>query len=154
MVGQLPSKPFRAKQTKAVMSSSSNVHLYYFRLWSCLRNSRVPFITSVPNISFALTFEPPSFYSRGASTNSLDLGNRTESLAVAVITATWFASTDDMLVNSTMQSLLDNVNSAATGLGGSDSFMYLNYAGKYQDPIMSYGSQSVGYKTINRCITM
>jgi hypothetical protein len=106
----------------------------------------VPSITNVPNISFALTFEPlpPNFYSRHASTNSLGLGNRTESLAIAVITANWFTSTDDMLVNATAQSLLDNVNSAATGLGGSDPFIYLNYAGKYQDPITSYGNQSVG----------
>lgn len=43
-----------------------------------------------------------------------------------------------------MQSLLDNVNSAATELGCSDSFIYLNYAGQYQDPIAGYGNQSVG----------
>ncbi|KAF3393067.1 putative FAD-linked oxidoreductase [Talaromyces pinophilus] len=86
--------------------------------------ANVPSITNVPNISFALTFEPlpPSFYSRGARTNSLGLANRNESLAIAVITANWFTSTDDTLVNTTMQSLLDNVNSAATELGGSDSY--------------------------------
>ncbi|KUL84669.1 hypothetical protein ZTR_06734 [Talaromyces verruculosus] len=107
--------------------------------------ANVPSITNVPNISFALTFEPlpPSFYSRGARTNSLGLANRNESLAIAVITANWFTSTDDTLVNTTMQSLLDNVNSAATELGGSDSLIYLNYAGQYQNPISSYGNQSV-----------
>lgn len=73
----------------------------------------------------------------------MGLENRTDSLVIALISATWFAAEDDALVDSTAQSLLDKINAAASNLGGLDPYIYLNYAGQNQDPIASYGEKSV-----------
>lgn len=106
----------------------------------------VPAIQAVRDITYGLAIEllPPIFYSRHASTNSLGLEARTDPLVVALITITWSTPGDDALVGTTAQSLLDAINTAAKRLGGLDPYIYLNYAGQYQDPISSYGAKSVG----------
>lgn len=108
-------------------------------------NASVPSIRNVPNLTYALVLEPlpPAFYSRHASTNSLGLEDRTDSLFITLVSATWFTAEDDELVDSTAQSLLDSVKTAASKLGGLDPYVYLNYAGRNQDPIASYGKKSV-----------
>ncbi|KAF3400409.1 Bifunctional solanapyrone synthase, partial [Talaromyces pinophilus] len=108
-------------------------------------NASVPSIKNISNIIFALALEPlpPIFYSRHASTNSLGLEDRTDSLVIALISATWYTAEDDAVVDSTAQSLLDNINAAASKLGGLDPYIYLNYAGQNQHPIASYGQKSV-----------
>jgi hypothetical protein len=86
---------------------------------------------------------PPIFYSRHAKTNALGLENRTDALIVTLVSVTWFTEADDALVNSAAQSLMDAVNAAAKKLNGLDPYVYLNYAGKNQNPIASYGAKSV-----------
>lgn len=105
----------------------------------------VPSLKEVPNIVFALVLEPlpPAIYSRHADTNSLGLGNRKDALIVTLISVTWFTSEDDDLIHQSAQGLLDSINSAADRLGCRDPYIYLNYAGKNQDPIASYGSDSI-----------
>ncbi|EED23461.1 oxidoreductase, FAD-binding, putative [Talaromyces stipitatus ATCC 10500] len=107
--------------------------------------SSVPSIKNIPNIVFALALEPlpPIFYSRHASSNSMGLDDRADSLIVALISATWITPDDDALVGTTAHSLLNSINAAARQLGGLDPYVYLNYAGQNQDPIESYGHKSV-----------
>ncbi|GAD94226.1 oxidoreductase, FAD-binding, putative [Paecilomyces variotii No. 5] len=108
-------------------------------------NASLPAVKDVPNIVYALTLEPlpPAFYSQHASTNALGLEDRTASLIVVLISATWSTSEHDTLVSETSQSMLDEINAAAAKLGGLDPYIYLNYAGQHQDPIVSYGAKSV-----------
>jgi hypothetical protein len=73
----------------------------------------------------------------------LGLEDRTDSLVLALISATWFTSDDDALVDTTAQSLLDSINAAAKELDELDPYVYLNYAGQNQDPIASYRQKSV-----------
>ncbi|PQE22132.1 oxidoreductase FAD-binding protein [Rutstroemia sp. NJR-2017a BBW] len=108
-------------------------------------NASLPAVASVPNITWALVLEPlpPIFYSRHAKTNALGLENRTDALIITLVSVTWFTEADDALVNSAAQSLMDAVNAAAKKLNGLDPYVYLNYAGKNQNPIASYGAKSV-----------
>ncbi|KAM0320417.1 hypothetical protein ACHAO8_000429 [Botrytis cinerea] len=108
-------------------------------------NATVPAITDVSNLTWALALEPlpPAIYARHAKHNALGLDNRSESLVVALISATWKNAADDVLVTKTANSLLDSIKEATGELGGLDPYIYLNYAGQYQDPIASYGSKSV-----------
>ncbi|TAQ84950.1 hypothetical protein B7494_g6728 [Chlorociboria aeruginascens] len=108
-------------------------------------NASLPAVRDVPNLVYALALEPlpPIFYSRHATTNALGLEDRTDSLIITLVSATWFTPADDALVNATAQSLLDAIKTAAQALGGFDPYIYLNYAGQNQNPIASYGAQSV-----------
>jgi hypothetical protein len=121
-----------------------NVIAEFVKINSSTERER-PLHQNIPDIVFALTLEllPPVFYSRHTSTNSLGLEDRTDFLAVVLISATWFTAEDNQLVDTTAQSLLDTINAAAAKLEGLDPYVYLNYAGQNQDPIASYGEKSV-----------
>ncbi|ROV92426.1 hypothetical protein VPNG_09607 [Cytospora leucostoma] len=108
-------------------------------------NASYPAIKDVANIIFCLVLEPlpPSIYKRHAAANALGLANRTEPLVVALLSVSWTNASDDNLVNSTSQALLDDINAAAKELGGSDPYIFANYAGKNQEVIASYGAESV-----------
>lgn len=76
--------------------------------------------------------------------NGQDCSFAVRSGGITLVSATWFTPADDALVGATAQSLLDAINTAAKWLGGLDPYIYLNYAGQYQDPISSYGAKSIG----------
>lgn len=112
-----------------------------FNLW----NSSVPAIANVPNITYSYSLEPlpPIFYSRHATTNALGFAGKTKPLIIALVTATWVNAADDALVTITSNNLLKAINAKAAQLGGLDNYIYLDYAGQFQDPICSYGPASV-----------
>lgn len=105
----------------------------------------VPTIANVSNILWALVFEPlpPAIYSRGAKSNALGLADRTEPLLVALLSTTWSNERDDALVTEAADALMDVIEKEARELGAFDPFVYLDYAGQHQDPIASYGADSV-----------
>jgi hypothetical protein len=94
---------------------------------------------------YALAFEPlpPIIYLWHATTNALGLQSRTDLLDIALVTATWFTSTDDAHVSAMVKLLLNAINASGAKLGGLDPFIYLNYAGRNRNPIASYGVESV-----------
>lgn len=57
--------------------------------------------------------------------------------------ASWTDAGDDAAVYAATQALADNIRKAATGLGAYDPFVYLNYADSSQQPIESYGVESI-----------
>jgi hypothetical protein len=86
---------------------------------------------------------PPAFYARHAKSNALGLSDRTEPLIVALLSTTWANAQDDSLVSATANKLMDDIEKEAAQLGGLDPFVYLDYSGQFQDPIGSYGADSV-----------
>ena len=46
-------------------------------------------------------------------------------------------------MESTARKFIVDLESAAKGLGVYHPFLYLNYAGEWQDPVASYGTESV-----------
>ncbi|KAI1379216.1 hypothetical protein F4677DRAFT_453256 [Hypoxylon crocopeplum] len=105
----------------------------------------LPSIRDVSNIVWALALEPlpPKIYARHANENALGLADRSGSLVVALLTVTWTEASDDEAVNDAAKKLMDAIEREAQQLGDLDSFIYLNYADKDQDPIGSYGAASV-----------
>jgi hypothetical protein len=99
----------------------------------------------VAGVTWALALEPlpPAIYARAAKENALGLSNRTEPLVVAVLSPSWQNAADDDLVASTAESLMSAIDDEARNLGAFDPFIYLNYAGEFQDAIASYGPASV-----------
>jgi hypothetical protein len=132
---------YRSLSLVSTLVSSAPVIKAAYEQWK----ASLPAVTAVPNITWALVLEPlpPIFYSRHAKTNALGLEDRTDALVITLVSATWFIEAHDTLVSAAAQSLLDAVNTAAKNLNGLDPFIYLNYAGKNQNPIASYGARSV-----------
>lgn len=106
-------------------------------------NATYPAVKNVSNIIFGLSLEPlpPAFYQRRR--NSLSLSSRTEPLVIALISVSWISASDDALVDSTAHALLAEIEIASRARGGLDEFIYLNYADSWQEPIRSYGNDTV-----------
>jgi hypothetical protein len=102
-------------------------------------------VAGVANLSWTLSLEPvpPTFYQHNAQGNALGLGSRTGSLVVAVLNAAWSDAADDAKIRDAARSLINALTSEAKTLGAYDPFVYLNYAGSWQNPLASYGADSV-----------
>ncbi|KAK0616093.1 putative oxidoreductase [Bombardia bombarda] len=105
----------------------------------------LPAIRNVSGIVWALALEPlpPAIYARHAKENSLGLADRKEALVVTLLTVTWPNAIDDVLINTTGAALIEAIEQDARKLSAYDPYVYLNYAGQFQDPIGSYGEASV-----------
>lgn len=100
---------------------------------------------NVTGLIFSLVLEPlpPAIYKQHAEANALGFANRTESLVIVELFASWANAADDGLVDSTLQALLEAINSRARELDGHDPYLFANYAGKNQAVMASYGTESV-----------
>lgn len=97
------------------------------------------------SLIFSLVLEPlpPAIYKKHAEENALGFAKRTESLVIVELFASWTNAADDGLVNSTLQALLEGINSQARELDGLDPYLFANYAGRDQAVMASYGTASV-----------
>jgi hypothetical protein len=73
------------------------------------------------------------------SANSLGLPPNVTDLVIVDIVAGWNEAADDDFMLAFLNSLLDKHVETLTSKGLHIPFIYLNYAGKSQDPIGSYG---------------
>jgi hypothetical protein len=112
-----------------------------YSLWK----ESLPVIKDVANIVWSISLEPlpPIIYKRDATTNSLGLADRTKPLVITLLTAMWTDEVDDTKVEKTARKILVDIESKAKELGEYDPFVYANYAAPWQDPITSYGKESV-----------
>lgn len=103
-----------------------------------------PTLVNVANI-FCLILDPlpPAIYKRHAAENALGLDDRTDSLVIAELFASWTNAADDALVERTLHALLEDINSAAKELGAFHPYIFANYAYKDQDVMGSYGAANL-----------
>lgn len=102
-------------------------------------------LAGVAGLSFAMLMQPlpPVFYQRHATTNALGLQNRTEDLMIALIWPTWDDPADTQLVTKQTDDLIYKIEKETKRLNAFDSFKYLNYAAQDQNPLATYGPESV-----------
>lgn len=105
-----------------------------------------PALRSAKGMIWSLVFQPvpPAVTSKGLP-NSLGLStsNSSQSLVIALLTTSWDDKKDDELVEREAARLLDRIDDRARELGVAQRYRYLNYASPDQDPIASYGPESV-----------
>jgi hypothetical protein len=108
-------------------------------------NTSLASIESIPGIVWSLALDPlpPSFYAQHANTNSMGLSDASGSLVIAQLTASWDDEGDDETVQEAAHALIKGIECDAKRLGAYEPFLYLNYAAEWQDPIASYGEESV-----------
>lgn len=112
-----------------------------YGLW----NDSLPEIKSISGITWSLSLEPlPSaIYSKGAGTNSLGLEGRSAPLVVVLLTASFKYIKDKQTVETACRKLMSAIEDEARRQGVYDPWVYLDYAGSWQDPIDSYGHRSL-----------
>ncbi len=112
-----------------------------FRRWSESLNA----VQDVPDMAWCLSLEPlpPHIYARAPDLNSLGLEDRTGSLVITLLTATWSDEADDAKITAEAQALMAHIENDARSLSAYDPFVYINYAASWQDPIRSYGAEQV-----------
>ncbi|KAK3317336.1 putative oxidoreductase [Cercophora scortea] len=108
-------------------------------------NSSLPSISAVTGVTWSLSFEPlpPSLYLPGAATNSLGLANRSGTRIICLLSQAWADAADDAHVYATSEAIIAEIEAAARRLDAYDPYLYLNYGAPWQDPISSYGGESV-----------
>jgi hypothetical protein len=94
-----------------------------------------------------LTFEPISTAitskSRPLGGDSLGLSPEDGNLVLVQLSLTWTSASDDQAVAKASQTMIAQMEKAAQSKSLDHSWRYLNYAAFFQDPIASYGPQSV-----------
>ncbi|RYC58032.1 hypothetical protein CHU98_g8176 [Xylaria longipes] len=109
-------------------------------------NKTVENIRDIPGIVWSMVLEPlpQLIYKRAPSgSNALGLSDRTQPLLIVLVSATWQDETYDEKINQQTQVLMADIEKEAHRLNAYDPFVYLNYAAPWQDPIASYGKESI-----------
>ncbi|KAJ0425371.1 hypothetical protein BJY00DRAFT_274133 [Aspergillus carlsbadensis] len=108
-------------------------------------NASLASIETIPGIVWSLSLEPlpPSIYARHANTNSMGLSDASGSLVVSQLSVSWDNEADDETVERAARVLIEGIEHDARELDAYEPFLYLNYAAEWQDPVASYGEQSV-----------
>ncbi|KAL8748352.1 MAG: hypothetical protein Q9184_007367, partial [Pyrenodesmia sp. 2 TL-2023] len=103
-------------------------------------------IKLVVGMVYSVTFQPlPTAITTKATApnpNSLGLDASDGNLVLTLITITWRLPTDDAAVTAAANSWLKAAKAASVKAGLSNEFVYLNYAGPWQDPITGYGAEN------------
>lgn len=130
-------------QISTVLTYESNVAILNatYNLWQ----DSLTDIKRISGITWSLSLEPlPSaIYKKVAEKNTLGLGNRTTPLVVVLLTASFKYATDKPAVEAASRKLMSSIEEEARGQGVYDPWVYLGYAAPWQDPIASYGVESL-----------
>ncbi|KAI8950403.1 putative oxidoreductase [Xylaria longipes] len=127
--------------TNTMISTEAAINATYLRF-----NESLQAYKSVPNITLGYTLEPfpPALYARHGDMNPFGLGtNKNQSLLVVSFSASWTDPADDEQVEEATRALINAIDNDNHRLGTYNPFQYLNYAAPWQDPIASYGEESV-----------
>lgn len=102
-------------------------------------------VKDIEGLTWSVAFEPlpPQIYQRGAAGNSLGLADRRGSRVVCLLSQAWSNDADTERAAAASAALVGAIEKAARDLEAYDPFVYLNYAGDWQDPIPTYGEESV-----------
>ncbi|RHZ72756.1 hypothetical protein CDV55_105257 [Aspergillus turcosus] len=135
--------PNGKRQLTAVTTHASTVPMLNatYQRWS----SSLAAIEDVPGIVWSISLEPlpPAIYARASTTNSMGLSEASGSLVVTLLSATWEDEADDARVEQAARALFTGIEDDARKLDAYEPYVYLNYAAEWQDPIATYGKESI-----------
>lgn len=129
-----------------VTNTFKNDLLFLNSVYAMFKSSATE-LSAVPGLTISLTIQPvpPTTTSKSAvrSGNSLDLKRSSDAaLVLCLISTTWDTPADDAQITSLTKSLNAQIVDTAKANGLFNRWIYLNYAGDFQDPIGGYGAKS------------
>lgn len=119
-----------------VFSPSLPILNQVYNLW----NTTVESLTKVAGIQYFIIFQRVPAAVAG---NSLGLAESEGPLVLCLLSVTWNNAQDDLLVSRVAKTLIASIEQATRAAGLFNDYKYLNYAASSQDPLGSYGEQSV-----------
>ncbi|KAF4626844.1 hypothetical protein G7Y89_g11318 [Cudoniella acicularis] len=102
-----------------------------------LFNASTALVASVQGVNYFLILQPSPALSEQ---NILGLKAADGRDVLALLSISYNDSTDDSTVANAVKSFFSNLKALAANLGVDRSFIYLNYAAPFQDPISGYGA--------------
>ncbi|KAG8162865.1 hypothetical protein KVR01_007343 [Diaporthe batatas] len=102
-------------------------------------------VKDINGLTWTVSLEPlpPQIYQRGAADNALGLADRSGTRVVCLLSQAWSDQADSERATAASAALVGAIEKAARELGAHDPYIYLNYAANWQDPISTYGAESV-----------
>ncbi|KAL9058179.1 MAG: hypothetical protein Q9162_001903 [Coniocarpon cinnabarinum] len=111
-----------------------------FDIW----NQTVDQVRRVSGIAFTVSFQPlpPIITSKSGPLGGNSLGlSPEENLVNALLSVSWSNASDNDFIEQTVSGFIQSLDEEAKSRDLYNSFKYLNYANKNQDPIGGYGAQ-------------
>ena len=153
-ISQLSHFFFKSKKTKSNQKKNSQLTFATSFLNSLptlqntysVWNASVADVAAIPGITWSLSIEPISASQTAVSTslggNSLGLSvpSPSDTIVIALLSATWNDAGDDARILTASNALLDGIESGAKARGTFNPYQDLNHAGAYQRPIDGYGA--------------
>ncbi|RYP42552.1 hypothetical protein DL768_010324 [Monosporascus sp. mg162] len=132
---------FRRMGVEITLAATETMIRALYRIW----NNSLDTVQGIEGLVWGVNLEPlpPAIYARAAETNALGLSDRKGTLIVVLLAVTWSNAADDEIVVEAARGLMAGIEKEARRLNAYDPFVYLNYAGQWQDPIASYGRDSL-----------
>jgi len=100
-------------------------------------------------MNWIFSYEPLPSYVAGLSAkrggNMLGLNSTQDSLIVMMLAPRWSDAEYDETMRDAIIEWVTAVNQATQQMGAFNPFLYLNYAGDFQDPLGGYGTASVEF---------
>ncbi|KAK0112796.1 hypothetical protein ONS95_014528 [Cadophora gregata] len=141
----------------AASNAGSRKQLFYTSTWSndlqlltdivALSEQSLETVASVPDLAWSLSLQPlvTAITTKSAATggNPLGLDGSDGNLVLGLITASWTSTADDAAVLAAVSGFYAAADALAASKGQLNSYKYLNYAYKTQDPIKGYGAANV-----------
>lgn len=113
---------------------------------STIYTTAISNITSILGLICSLTLQPypVSLLEKSTSNggNSLGLSSSDGPLISVLLLTTWQNKSDDEIIFSTMNSVLESIKAESVAKKTSVDYIFMNYAASFQDPISSYGAEN------------
>lgn len=108
----------------------------------------IPLVRNVANLRLLWVVNmdplPPQLYVHDdLNYNALGLTRKNETLVVCLVWPLWTDPAQDEVVYKAVQSIIADVDARAKATGAYKFYIYLNYAGPWQQVISSYGGENV-----------
>lgn len=112
-----------------------------------ISNRHLEPLKNTTGIVWSLLFQPipliVSDHSVVTGGNIMGVERNKGHLTLFLVYLTWLEPSDDQKFKDAAYAVIDEINAAAENLGVSNPFIYLNYAGEEQNPLMGYGEENL-----------
>ncbi|KAG9229819.1 hypothetical protein BJ875DRAFT_445599 [Amylocarpus encephaloides] len=100
-------------------------------------------VKTIPDLTWSLSLQAAPRVTSDVGTNTLGLSSSDEPTIILEIGYNWISQTEDFRIQAMAKQFIADVDTAAKRAGYFKKFKYLNYATNWQDPIRSYGANSL-----------
>ncbi|TEY73411.1 hypothetical protein BOTCAL_0078g00040 [Botryotinia calthae] len=111
-----------------------------------ISNKHLEPFKNTTGLVWSILFQPipliVSEHSVAAGGNIMGVDRSKDNLTLFLVYVTWLEALDDQKFTDAAYATVDEINAAAEDLGVTNPFVYLNYAGKTQNPLAGYGEKN------------